>query len=152
MQLVTSCGYVSYARSRQRLCAVVLTVLVLVAVVGAGLSADEYELARSTIDAGGAMNSTGGDFELSGTIGQPDARVLTGGEFTLAGGFWFPVAPGDVDEDGAVGLVDFEVFNSCLLGPVDGLGTGCNHLDSDRNGHIDLHDYAAFQSSFTGSP
>lgn len=37
-------------------------------------------------DGGGA--STGGGFTLSGTAGQPDAGLLTGGEFTLGGGFW----------------------------------------------------------------
>jgi len=32
----------------------------------------EFEISRSTVDGGGAMRSTGGEFELSGTIGQPD--------------------------------------------------------------------------------
>ncbi len=41
-----------------------------------------------TIDAGGGMRSTGGDFELSGTIGQPDAGTMSGGDFELTGGFW----------------------------------------------------------------
>jgi hypothetical protein len=30
------------------------------------------------------MNS----YTLSGTIGQPDAGLMTGGSYTLAGGFW----------------------------------------------------------------
>jgi hypothetical protein len=36
----------------------------------------------------------GGDFELSGTIGQPDAStiILVGGDFELTGGFWTPLA------------------------------------------------------------
>ena len=116
------------------------------------VAADDFDMTRSTIDAGGVMLCTGGDFELSGTIGQPDAGILTGGDFALAGGFWFPIAPGDVDEDGEVDLVDFEVFNRCLLGPISGLDTGCEHHDSDRSGHIDLRDFAAFQASFTGGP
>ena len=32
-----------------------------------------YEITRSTIDGGGVMQSTGGEYELSGTIGQHDA-------------------------------------------------------------------------------
>ena len=32
-----------------------------------------YDLTWSTIDGGGAMSSTGGTFDLSGTIAQPDA-------------------------------------------------------------------------------
>lgn len=48
---------------------------------------------RSVI-AGGGGTSIGGAFTLSGTIGQPDATTpLTGGAFSLAGGFWaLPVA------------------------------------------------------------
>jgi hypothetical protein len=48
-----------------------------------------YDLDWHTVDGGGVMFSTGGDFELSGTIGQPDAGgPLTGGDFELTGGFW----------------------------------------------------------------
>ena len=39
---------------------------------------------------GGGGTSTGGAFAVDGTIGQPDAnaQTLTGGTFSLAGGFW----------------------------------------------------------------
>lgn len=47
-----------------------------------------YELTWSTIDGGGATFSTGGVYELGGTIGQPDAGNHTGGNYALAGGFW----------------------------------------------------------------
>lgn len=40
-----------------------------------------------TIDSGGGTSS-GGTYSLSGTIGQPDAGRLTGGSYTLEGGFW----------------------------------------------------------------
>lgn len=49
---------------------------------------DGYDLTWSTIDGGGAMFSTGGGYSLGGTIGQPDAGLLSGGGYTLAGGFW----------------------------------------------------------------
>ncbi|UCC31662.1 MAG: hypothetical protein JSU86_05160, partial [Phycisphaerales bacterium] len=59
-------------------------------IISFGLAvADDFEISRSTIDGGGTMRSTGGDFELSGTIGQPDAGTLSGGDFELSGGFWF---------------------------------------------------------------
>ncbi len=47
------------------------------------------EVDRFTVDGGGGTSS-GGEFALSGTIGQPDATstVMTGGEFELEGGFW----------------------------------------------------------------
>lgn len=43
---------------------------------------------------GGGGTSSGGEFAVSGTIGQPDAGVvLAGGEFAVTGGFWaLPVA------------------------------------------------------------
>jgi len=41
-----------------------------------------------TIDGGGVTYSTGGGYTLGGTAGQPDANVLRGGEYTLAGGLW----------------------------------------------------------------
>jgi hypothetical protein len=38
---------------------------------------------------GGGGSSTGGAYEISGTIGQPDASVaMSGGSFSLTGGFW----------------------------------------------------------------
>lgn len=43
--------------------------------------------------AGGGGTSTGGAYSVSGTIGQPDAGTMSGGPFTLTGGFWaLPVA------------------------------------------------------------
>ena len=48
----------------------------------------DYTIDWHTVDGGGHMSSTGGDLELSGTIGQPDAGVMTGGDLELVGGFW----------------------------------------------------------------
>jgi hypothetical protein len=38
--------------------------------------------------AGGGGTATGDGFQLSATIGQHEAGQLTGGDFTLNGGFW----------------------------------------------------------------
>ena len=38
-----------------------------------GAFAQNFEIPWSTVDAGGTISCTGGSFELSGTIGQPDA-------------------------------------------------------------------------------
>ena len=46
----------------------------------------DYGLSWSTIDGGGTSN--GGQYVLSGTIGQPDASVMSGGSYELLGGFW----------------------------------------------------------------
>jgi hypothetical protein len=47
-----------------------------------------YAIDWFTIDGGGAMASSNGEYSLSGTIGQPDAGTLSGGPHTLEGGFW----------------------------------------------------------------
>lgn len=50
--------------------------------------AQGYSIHWSTLDGGGAMRSAGGTFSVGGTVGQPDAGLLTGGSFSLEGGFW----------------------------------------------------------------
>jgi len=110
-----------------------------------------FEIARSTIDGGGVMQSGGGDFELSGTIGQPDAGVMTGGAFDLSGGFWFELPPADCNDDGLVCLLDHEAFTSCLLGPNGGIGASpCPCFDVDGDGSVALNDYASLQAGFAG--
>jgi hypothetical protein len=47
-----------------------------------------YDISWWTVDGGGATFSTGGAYSLGGTIGQPDAGELSGGNYTLYGGFW----------------------------------------------------------------
>ena len=42
--------------------------------------------------AGGGGTSAGGGFSVSGTVGQPAAGSLQGGNYTLRGGFWAGVA------------------------------------------------------------
>jgi len=56
-------------------------------------TAQNYSIDWFTID-GGAGMSTGGPYSLTGTIGQSDAnqQVMTGGNFSLSGGFWSLVA------------------------------------------------------------
>lgn len=116
----------------------------------AAAAAQQFEITRSTIDGGGVMRSTGGEFELSGTIGQPDAGRMTGGNFELNGGFWFPLATGDCEEDGDVDLSDHELFESCLTGPNGGPAVGeCRCFDVDQSGDVDLADFATIQSAFT---
>jgi len=51
----------------------------------------QYSIDWSTMDGGGGT-STGGGYSVSGTIGQPDAGVMSGGNFTLQGGFWSIIA------------------------------------------------------------
>ncbi len=51
------------------------------------LFAQNYAINWYTVGGGGGTSS-GGIYSLSGTIGQPEAGVLTGTPFELVGGFW----------------------------------------------------------------
>jgi len=55
---------------------------------GGALAQGGYDLSWWTADGGGQTFSTGGGYSLGGTIGQPDAGLLSGSGYTLAGGFW----------------------------------------------------------------
>lgn len=60
-----------------------LTLTLATAALAAGPAIDWW-----TVDGGGGTSS-GGAFEVSGTIGQPDAGpVMSGGAFQITGGFW----------------------------------------------------------------
>jgi hypothetical protein len=49
----------------------------------------QYAITKSTIAGGGGLNSIGGVYAVSGTIGQPDASgPSSAGSYTLVGGFW----------------------------------------------------------------
>ncbi len=80
---------------------------------------------------GGGGTATGGGFTVQGTIGQPDAGLMSGGDFTLAAGFWQQAASGGCGDcphdlgppgaNGAVGPEDLGFLLGCwgeLPGPV----------------------------------
>jgi hypothetical protein len=106
--------------------------------------ADDFAIDWWTIDGGGEMFTAGGDFELSGTVGQPDASelVMTGGDFELAGGFWWGTCflLGDLDHNGSVNISDL----AQLLGNY-GTTSGATYEDGDLDfdGDVDLSDLAA---------
>jgi hypothetical protein len=50
-------------------------------------SGGPYDLSWNTLNSGWTFSS-GGLYVLGGTMGQADAGVLTGGSYTLRGGFW----------------------------------------------------------------
>jgi hypothetical protein len=54
----------------------------------AGAIAQSYSIDWYKVSGGGGT-STGGQYSVSGTIGQPDASgAMTGGNYSLTGGFW----------------------------------------------------------------
>ncbi len=65
----------------------VIAALALIAIAFSA-SAQSYSINWYKI-AGGGGTSTGGTYQVAGTIGQPDASLtLTGGNYSLTGGFW----------------------------------------------------------------
>lgn len=104
-----------------------------------------------TIDGGGLMRSTGGAFELSGTIGQPDAGTMSGSAFTLNGGFWISSIVDSCASGGTVNLVDADRLSGCSSGPESPeVAVSCDCVDFDGDGDVDLEDAAGFQISFDG--
>jgi hypothetical protein len=69
---------------------ILLAVAGLLLVAGGVLaqSGGPYDLSWNTVDGGGYTFSAGGPYQLGGTIGQADTRLLLGGGYSLAGGFW----------------------------------------------------------------
>ena len=115
------------------------------------VAAQDYNLSWYTVDGGGETFSSGGNFELGGTIGQPDANptsaTMTGGSFELAGGFWcgvstpfVPPCPGDLDGNYRVDLFDLAE----MLGHYGHSGVSYQDGDLDQDGDVDLLDLAEF--------
>ena len=77
----------------RKLITLLLAGLLILLLANAVMAAPQaLDLSWWTVDGGGG-NSSGGDYTISGTIGQPDAGYLTGGDFTLRGGFALGGAP-----------------------------------------------------------
>lgn len=136
---------------RQAVILALLTTLLLLPSMALG----DFTIDWYTIDSGGAMDATGGSFELSGTIGQPDASAtpMTGGLYQLSGGFWFsaPVCTclSDVNGDGERDGQDVQLFIECILG----VGSDCACADVDGQSGLDMNDVAVFvQDLLDGTP
>jgi hypothetical protein len=107
-------------------------VCLLMSVPALGQSGGTYDLRWSTINGGGSVSS-GGQYTVTGTIGQPDAGYSEGGDYEVLGGFWpgeplcrvdfhhfarfaelwLQTGPGldaDLYEDNIVDLLDLKLF------------------------------------------
>lgn len=70
----------------------ILLALALFLLAGAALAAGPYELLWYSIS-GGGNPSEGGQYALSATVGQAAADSMSGGQYSLNGGFWSGVPP-----------------------------------------------------------
>ena len=115
-------------------------------------SAQPFDISWYTIDAGGGT-SAGGAFQLSGTIGQHDAGVMSGGQYTLTGGFWSGVTetcPCACNFDTSTGLgvcdlIDFVTFAGQFA---TGDPCACDLDTSTGSGVCDLIDFVTFAGQF----
>jgi hypothetical protein len=77
-------------------------------VQGQNYSIDWYKVA------GGGGTSTGGTYQVSGTIGQPDASgAMSGGNYSVTGGFWSLIQV--VQTPGAPLLIITHVGNQAIV-------------------------------------
>lgn len=96
----------------------------------------DYEISWHTIDGGGGRSS-GGDYALVGTIGQPDTGEMSGGGYTLSGGFW----PNTLFAQCFVDFEDFAEFAMYWLdGPCDAGNNWCGGADLDWSGDVTITD------------
>ena len=115
----------------------IISLTVMFSLLALAQSGGPYKLEWSTID-GGDGKSSGGQYVLTGTIGQPDAAYSSSGNYQVLGGFWpgGPVCfidtddlirfanvwlnegaglPGDLDLDNDVDAIDFGLFANLWL-------------------------------------
>ena len=108
-------------------------------------SGGPYDLTWSNIGAGGS--ASGGAYMLSGTAGQPDAGALSGGSYTLTGGFWgggtFCSLPQDIDGDGQVTVLDVQADASAW-----GTATPAFPYDQNNDGDVDVQDVMLVAAAF----
>jgi len=118
----------------------------------------DFEVDWWTLDGGGIMWSTAGNFELSGTLGQADAGpAMTSPRFELVGGFWAGLrerARGDLNCDGLVNTFDIDPF---VLALTDNAAYAvafpeCDYMLADCNGDgaVNAFDIDPFVLLLTG--
>ncbi|GEM_PF-890172 len=138
-----------------------LFALIALACAAAPVFAQPFAINWYTIDGGGGT-SAGGTFNLSGTIGQPDAgAVMSGGSFALQGGFWVGGVTGsscgdlDFNNDGSLfDPQDVEAFLSVYSeGPCIPNFQVCDDIDFNNDGgFFDPCDVDSFLLVFSEGP
>ncbi len=137
--------------SHRTLVSYVLVCTIALAAYAVAAGTNEYKIVRSSTGSGGVISSSGGDYQMSSTIGLSQSHVLAGDEYSVDSGFWYRIASGDCAGDGYVDLADHTRFFDCAEGPESTSDlVQCRCYDTDQDGSIDLRDFARVQTTFTG--
>ncbi len=104
-----------------------------------------YDLSWHNIGPGGS--ASGGSYSLNASIGQPDAAAMSGGSYTLTGGF-LPGGPtctlaGDLDGDGQVTVVDIQMIAAAWP-----LAAASFPYDQNGDGDLDIQDVLLVAAQF----
>lgn len=104
-----------------------------------------YDLSWHNIGPGG--RASGGSYDLLGSAGQPDAATMSGGSYTLTGGF-LPGGPtcalaGDLDNDGQVTVLDIQLIAAAWPQAV-----ATFPYDQSGDGDLDIQDVTLVAAQF----
>jgi hypothetical protein len=116
-----------------------------------------YDLTWSTIDCGGSTGgSGGGTFNVSGTIGQPDAGTMSSGPFVVIGGFWSVTAPvpcyPNCDSSTIIPILNVQDF-TCFLARFGNGDLYANCDGSTTAPVLNFQDFSCYLTKFvTGCP
>ena len=108
------------------------TLLSMMVITSSGLG--DYQIVWSTIDGGGGTSS-GGQYVVTGTIGQPDAAYSASGQYEVLGGFW----PG-----GPLCIVDFGDFaRFAAFWLQSGMGLPADLYEDHTVNNLDLAEFVS---------
>ncbi len=104
-----------------------------------------YDLSWHNIGPGGS--ASGGSYDLLASIGQPDAATMSGGSYTLTGGF-LPGGPtcalaGDLNGDGQVTVLDIQMIAGAWP-----QATASFPYDQSGDGDLDIQDVTLVAAQF----
>jgi hypothetical protein len=95
----------------------------------------DYQIVWSTLGGGGVVSS-GGQYSVTATIGQPGTAASGGGNYQVSGGYW----PGS-QPLGTVSLIDFTLFSGhWLQGSCNTGNNWCSGADLDKLGNVNWTD------------
>jgi hypothetical protein len=116
----------------------------------APLAHAQFTIDWFTLDGGGG-SSSGGTFSLSATIGQPDAGAMSGGAFTLGGGFWAVQAGAacypNCDNSTTPPVLNVQDF-ACFLNAFASADPYANCDSSTTPPTLNVQDFACFLNKF----